>query len=90
MQTRECGDCNLVAKLLTEVMPVIFSHHQKTIVMDQNGNSVVGFVGGYDIAAGRHNSPLLRMYECTGDPELWYNYIIPWHDIHAKVVQACI
>ena len=84
-KNEECGDCYWVADFITYFRKVFFTHHQKIMVMDQDGETVVGFLGGYDIAGMRHSNSLLEMYPRTGNPESWQGYVVPWHDIHAKV-----
>ena len=72
---------------------VLYSQHQKTILMDQ-GDSLIGFTGGYDIAHGRYDTaeyPLFR----NMSKEYWRRDFAQfgkdsnarelWHDTHAKV-----
>ena len=63
--------------------------------MDDKGEAVVGFTGGFDIAPERYDSSLHELYPgcnpgnkersfgyASGD---WQDHLFPWHDIHAKV-----
>ena len=90
----ECNECNILRKGL------VYSHHQKSIVMDRNDEIVVGFVGGFDITPGRFDTPKhpiqrlpfddrLGLSEYLNDPDpdfpLPEYIILPWHDIHSKI-----
>jgi phospholipase D1/2 len=77
---------------------LIFSHHQKTIICDENG-FVVAYVGGLDLTSGRWDTPSHELFttryaEHVNDfyqncvPAAKQNNIgprQPWHDIHSKV-----
>mgnify|MGYP003311857384 CR=1 FL=1 len=52
VENKECSDC-----AFDILSGRIYEHHQKTIVMDQNGKSVAGFLGGFDMMFGRYATP---------------------------------
>ena len=75
----------------------IFSHHQKTIICDDN-SMVIAYIGGLDLTQGRWDSPehtLFSTLETTHQKDFYSNCVPsatqktgprqPWHDIHSRV-----
>ena len=93
VQNTECDQfmTNLSCSLIFKGK--LYSHHQKTIIMDKN-DTLVAFVGGYDISQGRYDTAEYPIFRDTSK-DYWLNDFQPfgadpngrelWHDTHAKV-----
>ncbi|BFU24879.1 phospholipase D, putative [Entamoeba histolytica HM-3:IMSS] len=84
---------------ICERWSLIFSHHEKVIIIDNE----IGFVGGIDLCVGRYDthdhqiSPCVKQDDYYIYPPIDYNNIqihktnslqyprMPWHDIHCMV-----
>mmetsp|Transcript_27391 Transcript_27391/g.76542 ORF Transcript_27391/g.76542 Transcript_27391/m.76542 type:complete len:576 (+) Transcript_27391:41-1768(+) len=82
------------------VEEVIMSHHQKTIICDEDvagKRSVVAYVGGLDVTCGRFDTPKHPLfsslstlhkgdfYQTTCAVKVETGPRQPWHDIHCKL-----
>jgi phosphatidylserine/phosphatidylglycerophosphate/cardiolipin synthase-like enzyme len=61
------------------------SHHQKFIVLGNNGTDDVAFIGGIDIAPDRWDTPLHEESD-RRQPELFEG----WHDVQAEVAGPAV
>ncbi|CAN6452106.1 unnamed protein product [Victoria cruziana] len=78
---------------------VIYTHHQKSVVLDSDAGSgkrkVIAFLGGLDLCRGRYDTPdhpLFRTSEVHKEdyhnptfPEGISAPRQPWHDLHCKI-----
>ena len=75
----------------------VFSHHQKTIIIDQDKNCVA-YVGGLDVTNGRWDDPEHRVFTSLDNDHKddFYSACVPgaaqevgprqpWHDIHSRL-----
>ena len=75
---------------------VVYTHHQKTVVMD-SGDTVVSYLGGVDLTDGRFDTPEFPLFDfqhehsedfyqnCTPGATATTGPREPWHDIHARL-----
>ena len=75
---------------------VVYTHHQKTIVMD-SGDTIVSYLGGVDLTDGRFDTPEFPLFDfqhqhsedfyqnCTPGATATTGPREPWHDIHARL-----
>ncbi|CAL4914730.1 unnamed protein product [Urochloa decumbens] len=77
----------------------MFTHHQKTVVVDGAGGGLVSFLGGIDLCDGRYDTgehPLFRTLGTTHNKDFHQPNFPgasirkggprePWHDVHCRV-----
>jgi len=75
---------------------MVYTHHQKTVVMDQGG-AVVSYLGGIDLTDGRFDNPTYPLFDyslehaqdfyqnCSPGSSAASGPREPWHDIHARL-----
>jgi len=75
---------------------VVYTHHQKTVVMD-SGDTIVSYLGGIDLTDGRFDTPEFPLFDfqvhhsedfyqnCTPGATATTGPREPWHDIHARL-----
>ena len=75
---------------------VVYTHHQKTVVMD-SGDTIISYLGGIDLTDGRFDTPQFPLFDfqlqhsedfyqnCTPGASASTGPREPWHDIHARL-----
>lgn len=75
---------------------IVYTHHQKTVVVDQE-DRIISYIGGVDLTDGRFDTPEYPLFNyqshhsedfyqnCTPGSTIETGPREPWHDIHAKL-----
>jgi len=75
---------------------VVYTHHQKTVIMD-SGDRIISYLGGIDLTDGRFDTPEYKLFDyssehsedfyqnCTPGATIETGPREPWHDIHARL-----